>query len=186
MSERNIHIGGDADGGNIIVAGDGNVIHVHSQSIQQARTDSPEKSADPPSGISGKKPLVYLCHAKEDAPAVKNLYDKLQQNGCDPWMNEIDLSGGQDESLEIKKTLKNADFVIVCLSTQAVRKAGKLHKEVRWASDYQDEMPPGEIFLIPVRLDDCEPPLPLSHLHCVDLFAPYGFEKLLKSLMKRR
>jgi len=186
MSDRNIHIGGDAESGNVIVAGDGNVIHIHPQSVKQALNDFPEKTAEPSSGTSGKKPRVFLCYAKEDSPAVKELYDKLQQNGCDPWMNEIDLLGGQDKNLAIKETLKNADFVIVCLSTHAVRKRGELHKEVRWASDYQEEIPPGDIFLIPVRLDGCEPPLPLSHLYCVDLFAPYGFEKLLKSLMKRQ
>jgi signal transduction histidine kinase len=49
--------------------------------------------------------------------------------------------------------------------------------------DYQLEKPEGSIFVIPVRLDDCEIPSFLRELQCVDY--PSGYEKLVLSLNLR-
>ena len=56
---------------------------------------------------------------------------------------------------------------------------------MRTALDILDEFPPDDIFVIPVRIDDCEPvEEKIRNLHRVDLFPSYenGFEKILKSI----
>jgi hypothetical protein len=50
--------------------------------------------------------------------------------------------------------------------------------------DVLDQMPEGEIYLIPVRLEKCEIPMRLSSRQWVDLFALRGFEKLLKAIRR--
>lgn len=43
-------------------------------------------------------------------------------------------------------------------------------------------MPEGQIFIIPVRLDNCKVPDQFSHLHYVDLFEGGSFEKVLGAI----
>jgi hypothetical protein len=41
------------------------------------------------------------------------------------------------------------------------------------------------VFLIPVKLEECELPERISHLHCVRLEGDRGYEKVKKSLLAR-
>ena len=38
---------------------------------------------------------IFLAHAREDKPQVRDLYDRLKERGFDPWLDEIDLIPGQ-------------------------------------------------------------------------------------------
>ncbi|MCP4658931.1 MAG: TIR domain-containing protein, partial [bacterium] len=44
---------------------------------------------------------VFLCHATEDKPAVRALYQRLKNAGVSAWLDEEDLLPGQDWRLEI-------------------------------------------------------------------------------------
>ena len=60
-----------------------------------------------------------------------------------------------------------------------------MQKELRQALDLLDTFPPGEVFVIPVRIDDSAPRHErLQDLHWIDLFPEYrdGFRRLLRSL----
>jgi len=184
MSERKIQIGKDAER-NFIIAGDGNVININAarkQSSKETQDDSVMKSAASSSETSDKNPLIFLCHATEDITAVRSLYEKLKQAGFNPWMDETDILPGQTWDHEIRQAMKRTDFVLVCLSEISVQKRGYLNKEIKWASDRQDEMLPGDIFMIPVKLEKCKLPDHLSHWHAVDLFEVGSFERLIKAL----
>lgn len=182
MSERRINIQGDSER-NVIIAGDGNVINIgaEKQSSKETRDGSAIKSADI-SDTSDKNPLIFLCHATEDKPAVRSLYEKLTRAGFKPWMDVIDILPGMEWDYEVRQAMKRTDFVLVCLSEISVQKRGYLNKEIRWASDRQDEMLPGDIFMIPVKLEKCDLPDHLSHWQSVDLFEEGGFERLVKAL----
>jgi len=132
-----------------------------------------------------KRPLkVFLCHAHSDATAVRALYNRLVKDGVDAWLDKEKLLPGQDFELEIRKAVCEADVVIVCLSRQFVQ-AGFKHKEVKWALDTAMEQPEGEIFIIPLRLEECETLESLGSLHWVDYFVPKGYEILARSLQAR-
>lgn len=133
---------------------------------------------------------IFLAHAAEDKPKVRDLYDRLKARGLEPWLDEIDLIPGQIWREEIPKAINSAAVFLACLSKTAVAKQGYLHREFRYALSAFAELPQGSIFLIPVRLDDCEVPdlsipelaLNLGDLHWVDLFAADGFEKLVAAI----
>jgi hypothetical protein len=44
--------------------------------------------------------------------------------------------------------------------------------------DVADEMPPGEVFIIPVRLEECDIPERLRHWQWVDLYRPGAYDRL--------
>ena len=58
---------------------------------------------------------VFLCHASQDKPAVRELYKRLSaENWIDPWLDEENLLPGQDFDFEIIKALRDADAIIIC------------------------------------------------------------------------
>ena len=134
------------------------------------------------------RPLrVFLCHASEDKPSIRKLYNLLAvEMWIEPWMDEENLLPGQDFDLEIYKATRDADAIIVCLSKVSVTKEGYVNKEIRQALDIAQEKAEGAIYVIPLRLDDCAPSFErLKQLHWLDYFKPNAHEKLLKSLQAR-
>lgn len=138
------------------------------------------------------RPLrVFLCHASQDKPIVRELYQRLKaEDWIDPWLDKAKLLPGQDWELVIEKAVDDSDVVIVCLSSQSVTKEGFVQREIRYAYDLALEKPEDTIFLIPLRLDDCIVPRKLRTLHWVDYFdlqvqKDAAFFDLLKALKLR-
>jgi uncharacterized ubiquitin-like protein YukD len=128
---------------------------------------------------------VFLCHSSGDKQEVRKLYQRLFADGFDPWLDEEKLLPGQDWELEITKSVRGSDVVLVCLSKGSITKSGYIHKEIRYALDVADEQREGTIFLIPLRLEECESPDRLRRWHWVNLFEEAGYERLKQSLNSR-
>lgn len=136
------------------------------------------------------RPLrVFLCHSSADKPAVRGLYQKLcAESWLHPWLDEEQLYPGQDWNLEIEKAIESTDVIIVCLSSNSITKEGYVQREIRIALDYADYKPEGTLFIIPVRLEECEPPRRLRMWQYADYFENQrerGLNRLLVSLKIR-
>src|SRR5271165_2096314 len=92
---------------------------------------------------------TFLCHASDDKGPVRDLSQRLRSKGFDPWLDEERLLPGQDWELEIKKAVREADVVIVCLSSRTVTKSGFIQKEIKYVLDVAEEKPQGSTFVIP-------------------------------------
>jgi len=134
---------------------------------------------------SSRSLQVFLCHSSGDKPAIRELYKKLRANGVKPWLDEEDLLPGQDWNLEIPRAVRKSDVVIVCISHESVNKAGYIQKEIKLALDVADEQPEGSIFIIPLKLEECDVPERLSRWQWANLFDENGFERLMKALKAR-
>jgi len=130
-----------------------------------------------------KKLLIFLSHASEDKPKVRNLCKRLREDGFDPWLDKERLLPGQDWNLEIEKALRASDAILLCFSSLSVAKEGYIQREYKRAMKYLEEKPEGAIFVIPVRLDDCELPHFIREIQWVDY--PADYDRLLKSLQLR-
>ena len=128
---------------------------------------------------------VFLCHAYPDKPAVRSLYQRLLHDKIYPWLDEEELLPGQNWRREIEKVLRHIPAVIICLSRNSTTKQGYVQKEIQVALDVLDEHPEGSIFLIPARLEECEAPERLQHLHYCDLYRDAGYNRLLLALRYR-
>jgi len=128
---------------------------------------------------------VFLCHASDDKPLVRELYERLQSEGFDPWLDEENLFPGQDWKYEIARAVRDTNVVLVCLSENAVSKAGYVQREIKVALDVADEQPEGAIFIIPLKLEECDVPDRLSTWHWVSLEDTRGYERLVAALVRR-
>ncbi|HSL45184.1 MAG TPA: toll/interleukin-1 receptor domain-containing protein [Anaerolineales bacterium] len=138
-----------------------------------------------------RKLRVFLCHASQDKPAVRDLYRQLAaEPWIDPWLDEEKLLPGQDWNLEIEKAVESSDAVVVCLSNNSVTKEGYVQKELRKVLSMADEKPEGVIYMLPVRLNDCPLPRKLQATQAIDYFPKSkqaaAYEKLKASLKIRK
>ncbi len=92
---------------------------------------------------------------------------------------------GEDWEVEIPKALFASDVILVCLSKNSVNKEGFVQKEITFALDKAMEKPEGTIFIIPVKLEDCEIPRRLTRYQAVDFSRADGRKRLLMGLNKR-
>jgi len=136
-------------------------------------------------GLAMRSLGVFLCHSSDDKAAVRELYDRLQTDGYQPWLDEKDLLPGQDWEGAIRRAVRETDVVIVCLSCRSITKEGFVQKEIRIALDVADEKPEDTIFLIPARLEECQTPDRFSKWHWVNLFEDDGYHRLIQALQQR-
>jgi len=136
-----------------------------------------------------RKLRVFLCHSSNDKPAVRELYQKLSaEDWIQPWLDEEELYPGQDWNLEIEKAVEAADAILVCLSNNSITKEGYVQRELRIVLDYADYKPEGTLYLIPIRLEECDPPRRLRAWQYADYFEGQrqrALERLLVSLRRR-
>jgi hypothetical protein len=125
---------------------------------------------------------IFLCHASEDKNTALDIYEHLRQEGFKPWLDKKDLLPGQFWREEIPKAIKASDFVLVFLSKVSVSKKGFVQKEFKLALEVLDEMPESRIFVIPVRIDNCEIPDKFSNLQWCNLFEKDGLEKMIEAI----
>lgn len=109
----------------------------------------------------------------------------MQKEGINVWLDSERLMPGQDWQNEIRNALLKCDAVVVCLSRAFDQKRGYRHEELKLAIEKADLLPDDEVFIIPARLEECEVPDSLRHLHRVDLFRAGGFKKLIGALKNR-
>ena len=126
--------------------------------------------------------LVFLCHSSDDKPIIRDLYYRLKNDGIKPWLDEEDILPGQAWEREIPNAVRASDVVIVCLSKGATTKTGYIQKEIKYALDIADEQPEGAIFIIPLKLEECDIPDRLRRWQWVNYYDQSGYDRLLQSL----
>ena len=128
---------------------------------------------------------AFLCHSSPDKPFVRTLYTRLRSDLVEPWLDEENLLAGQDWDLEIRTAVHASDVVIACLSKNATTRAGYLQKEIKYALDVADEQPEGAVFIIPIKIEECDMPVRLSRWQWINFQEDDGYGKLIRSLRAR-
>lgn len=128
-----------------------------------------------------RQPKVFLAYVTEDAAMAERLYDNLARAGFSPWMDRRKLLPGQNWPRAIELAIESADFFVACFSSHSVDKRGGFQAEIRYALDCARRLPLDDIFLLPVRFDDCRVPRPIQReWQYIDLFPDWtrGFDRL--------
>jgi TIR domain len=137
--------------------------------------------------------MLFLSYCHENQGEVARLRDDLLKMGENVWWDQ-DIKGGEDWQSVIRSVLKRSYAVVLCLSKESERKfRSGIYPELRDAIEIYRQLKPGSIFLIPVRLSECELPyieidsnLTLDRLQYIDLFPDSqraaGLDKLLEAI----
>jgi hypothetical protein len=135
---------------------------------------------------SNPKLKVFICHASENKKEATELYKRLSTQGyIDPWLDSEKLLPGQNWDSEIKKAVKESHAVTVLLSSKSISKEGYVQKEIRQILDVADEKPEDTIYIIPIKLEECNVPQRLQKWHWLYTLNDMGYEKLLHTLRLR-
>ena len=114
---------------------------------------------------------VFVAYAREDLAVAERLHGDLAMAGFSPWMDGARLLPGQNWPRAIESAIELSGFFIACFSENSVNKHGGFQVELRYALDCARRVPLDEIFIVPVRLDDCRVPRSIQReLHYIDLF----------------
>jgi hypothetical protein len=138
--------------------------------------------------IPNQMQRVFIAYVQEDAVVAKKLYRDLAALGFSPWIDKKKLLAGQNWPRAIESAIETSDFFIPCFSQRSVSKRGIFHVELRFALECAARLPLDDIFVLPVRLDECVLPRSLqSHIHSVDLFPDWekGIEALAAAMQQQ-
>ena len=169
--DNSIIINGDMNNSTIII-GDNSSLNPSAPSQQKTEKPS-ERVLQPvvPSESTNSKLSPFLCYAKENSAGVREFRERLRaESWVDPWFDEEDILPGQMWEGSVTDAVHNSHAVIIFLSSFAIRTEGFFHKELKLALDAAAEKPDGTIFIIPIRLDECEVPERLRPYQYVDYF----------------
>lgn len=129
---------------------------------------------------------VFISYAKEDFKFAKELYDFLKLNHYNPWLDKECLLPGQNWDLEINRALRKADFVILLISNTSIAKRGYVQREYKLALKYFEEKLEDDIYLLPLKLDNCDVPFGFEKFQWLELSEDFGFYKVLDSFNYQR
>jgi hypothetical protein len=128
---------------------------------------------------------IFISYAHQDRAVAERLYRDLKRLRLEPWLDSEDLLPGQNWRSVIAKEIREARFFVALLSSHSISKRGFVQEELKLALQVLNESPPDEVFIIPVRIEDCRPRDPrLQELHWVDLMPDYdlGLQGILKTV----
>jgi hypothetical protein len=166
-------------------------IHQIESEVRGGNHDAVRKLADDPTTKSKvhefRRGFVpFLSYAREDATEIGRLFERLVTDGYDPWLDSKKIVAGEDWNREIRAAQASADVGVLCLSAISVSKTGVVQAELKEFLELEKLRPAGEIFLIPIRLDQSVTvPPDLKRLQWINLFEKDGYDNLVKALDKQ-
>jgi TIR domain len=103
---------------------------------------------------------AFVSYVHEDADAVDQLVSVLQAASIPVWKDTENLWPGEDWQQKIRGAIEDGSLAfIACFSTSSVQKVKTyMNAELILAVEQIRLMKPGHVWLLPVRLDDCELP----------------------------
>ncbi|MCP4353758.1 MAG: toll/interleukin-1 receptor domain-containing protein [Desulfobacterales bacterium] len=132
---------------------------------------------------------VFISCAEKDILIANQIYADIQKQGIIPWMTRKDIKAGEKTEIAGRRAIKDSNYFLALLSTSSVNERGAFQKELKQAFDMLAEFPQGEIFIVPVRLDDCNTNNEaLNDLHIIDLHKTSwnsGLQRIIQALQQK-
>jgi hypothetical protein len=133
---------------------------------------------------------VFISYANEDLAHARGLYNDLKEvPNVEPWLDKECLPPGMKWRPAIRREIRNSRFFIRLISKTSIEKKGHGQTELKQALEILDEFPDNKIFIIPIRLEECEIPedCELGEINHVDIFPEReeGIKKVLNVIYPR-
>jgi hypothetical protein len=154
--------------------------------LAQDNKENLTRSADLLSSMAGKNefsPMIFVSYAREDGELVDVICEKLISYGFRIWRDKEQLLPGMRWAAVIEKEMEEADFLLLCLSKNSVKRKRFQHWEIKKAASEALKMPSDSIYVIPVRLDECDIPHEFRDIHYFDLFLENNIDKVIHAVL---
>jgi hypothetical protein len=160
------------------------IIHINHHYLSSTRDQSEDISEAILMAFAKKKPPkdIFISYARTDVEIVREIYESLLNKKYNPWMDIYSIKGGENWFRAITKAIDGCEIFLAILSNNSVSRRGVIQKELKKALDKWDGMLPDDIFIIPIRIDDCPIPDLLKHIHVLDWEDGKGKNKLLEAI----
>lgn len=126
--------------------------------------------------------LAFVSYAREDQSEVEEITRKLNDHGVLTWFDEKEIFPGDHWQSKIEVAIEKSEYVMVFFSSKTMNRSGYKNKEIHYILDQAKYRPLGSRYIIPVLLDDCEPPREFKELHWLSHGKNGWLEKLLEVL----
>jgi hypothetical protein len=139
---------------------------------------------------------AFISYVREDSHEVDKLQRTLEAAGVSVWRDTADLWPGENWRVKIRRAITDdALAFIACFSSRSVaRRKSYQNEELVLAIEQLRQRQPDDIWLIPVRLDDCDIPdldlgggQTLGSIQRVDLFGAereIAIERLVTAVVR--
>ncbi|NJM08636.1 TIR domain-containing protein [Candidatus Gracilibacteria bacterium] len=122
---------------------------------------------------------VMLACAPDDVIAMRDLARRLRQERMQPWLLNDDAPAGVPIERALRATLPTSDVVLCCISPAPLKPHDALAETFGVLATLE---PQPRRLVIGVKLQDCSTPAALEKVPAIDLFAPRGYERLMRTL----
>jgi len=131
------------------------------------------------------KPKIFLSYAHADIGMARRIYEDLKRYGLDVWFDNESLLGGQNWKFEINKAIKQSKCFLAILSNESINAIGYVQKELKIALDMLDLHPKNKTYILPVRIEECEPiEERLSELHWINVFPEHEYQAGIRKILE--
>ena len=100
-------------------------------------------------------PKIFISHSSADKKFVRRLAKDLRMLGHDVWLDEWNITVGQDIVEELERGIDTSDFVILVL-TESLVKSNWAKRE--WGTRLFSDQSDGRATILPLLKEDCEIP----------------------------
>ncbi len=126
--------------------------------------------------------LAFVSYAKEDQSQVIGITRSLNDYGVVTWFDKRMLLPGDDWKAKIESAIEDADYFLLFLSSRTMDRVGYKNREMRVALAQQMERPMGKRFIVPILLDECDPPRELREFHWLRVYEGQWLESLVRAV----
>lgn len=126
------------------------------------------------------KKKLFISYSHEDANKVKKFALILSLHGFDLWMDEKNVSGGDNYTTKILQGIHEADIYLVFISVNSL-KSTWVNAEIDFA--LREKIEGKRLVVIPVLLEDVEMPVSLMNIDYLD--DRFSIQKAVQELSNR-
>ena len=126
------------------------------------------------------RPSVFIAYSHLDRDHARSVYRVIEGAGYRMWLDEQDLVSGQLWHSEVDSAISRTDVLVLLLPSRTDLLRGFVGKEIEAGTKLAAQS--GGPLLVPVRLDQMEPPKLLREVQWVNYFAPDGPERPIKAI----
>jgi hypothetical protein len=114
---------------------------------------------------------IFISYSHWDLDIARKIVGTLKSADLDVWIDESSLAPGENWLTAIDEALRDAGYLLVLLSAMSLRSTWVQHE---WTAMLARQLGgKGGGLVIPLRLEDVQPPPLLEPLQRVDLFSDF-------------